>query len=515
MPRSATRWTVLAVLCLSVFVVVVSTMVINIALPSLVSELDASTTDLLWIVDAFNLAFAALVLAGGSLSDRFGRRKALMLGLGGFAAASFAGAWAGDPTMLIVWRAVSGVFAAVVFPVTLSIISDVFPDRRERAKAIGAWGAVSGLSVALGPVVGGALLESFWWGSILVFNGAVAVLAFALALALVPDSRDPETPRLDVRGLVLSTAGLGLLVHAIIQAPERGWGSTTSLVAFLVALVVLTAFVLHERRTAQPMLDVRLFRNLRFTAASSAIAFAFFALFGFIFLVTQYFQFIRDYGALGTGLRMLPVAGSVAVSSIVGTALAVRFGTKLVVTTGLLSLTTAFVWISQISASTGYAEIVGQMVFLGVGLGLTSTPATEAIMGVVPKEKAGIGSAVNDATRELGGTLGVAVIGSVALSLYRDALDAASLPAAVTGPARESVGAAFEAARRVAEAGQGEVATRVAAIARDGFLDGMAAGCLVAAGVSLTGAALTLAFLPAHPGEESVGAGVQARAARS
>ena len=496
----ASRWTVLAAVCLAVFVVNVATSVINIALPSLVSELGASTGDLLWIVDAFNLAFAALVLAGGSLSDRFGRRRSLIIGLAGFAATSLAGAWSSDPNMLIAWRAAAGVFAAVIFPVTLSIISNVFEDRRERATAIGIWGAATGLAVALGPVVGGALIEHFWWGSILVFNGAVALVALVLAVLLVPESRDPEVPPLDIRGLVLSTAGFALLVHAIIQAPERGWGSTTSLVAFAIAVLVLVVFVLQERRTTHPMLDVGLFRNMRFTAASTAIAFAFFGLFGFIFLVTQYFQFVRGYGPLEAGLRTLPVATSIAIGSVIGTPLAVRFGSKLVVAGGLLSLTIAFTWISLVTQTTSYAQIVGQMAFLGLGLGFTSSPATEAIMGVVPKAKAGIGSAVNDATRELGGTLGVAVIGSVALSLYRDALDKAQIPQAAAGPAHESIGGALEAARQIAQSGHIDAAMKLTSIAKDGYLDGMAAGCLVAAAVTLTGALLTLAFLPAHPG---------------
>ncbi|WP_354698000.1 Antiseptic resistance protein [Paraconexibacter sp. AEG42_29] len=496
----ASRWTVLAALCLAVFVVNLATTVVNIGLPSLVSELDASTGDLLWIVDAFNLAFAALVLAGGSLSDRFGRRRALLIGLAGFAATSLAGAWSGNPDVLIAWRAATGVFAAVIFPVTLSILTNVFEDRRERATAIGIWGAATGLAVALGPVTGGALVEHFWWGSILVFNGLVAVAALGFAVLVVPDSRDPETPPLDVRGLVLSSAGLGLLVHAIIQAPERGWGSTTSLVAFAAAVVVLFVFVLQERRTEHPMLDVALFKNMRFTAASSAIAFAFFAMFGFIFLVTQYFQFVRGYGPLEAGLRTLPVATSIAIGAVVGTPLAVRLGSKLVVAGGLLSLTVAFTWISLITDHTSYGQIVGQMAFLGIGIGLVSSPATEAIMGVVPAAKAGIGSAVNDATRELGGTLGVAVIGSVALSLYRDHLTSARIPPETAAAARESIGGALEAARRVAESGQADAALKLTTVAKDGYLDGMAAGCLVAAGVALLGALLTIAFLPSHPG---------------
>jgi hypothetical protein len=315
----------------------------------------------------------------------------------------------------------------------------------------------------------------------------------------VPDSRDPEVPPLDVGGLALSTLGLGLLVHAIIQAPERGWGSTTSLLAFAAAAGVLVCFVVQERRAAHPMLDVSLFGNLRFTAASSSIAFAFFAMFGFILLVTQYFQFIRGYGPFEAGLRTLPVAICIALGAVVGTPLAVRLGSKLVVAGGLLSLTTAFTWIALITETTSYVQIVGQMAFLGVGLGLVSSPATEAIMGVVPTAKAGIGSAVNDATRELGGTLGVAVIGSVALSLYRDTLADIPLPQEAVDPARESVGGALEAARRFAEAGQTDAASMLASTAKDGFLDGMAAGCLVAAGVSLLGALLTVAFLPAHP----------------
>jgi MFS family permease len=464
MPRTASRWTVLAVLCLSVFVINDATTVVNIALPSLVRELGASTSDLLWIVDAFNLAFAALVLAGGSLSDRFGRRRSLIIGLAGFAITSLAGAWSGNSNMLI------------------------------------AWGAATGLAVALGPVVGGALVEQFWWGSILVFNGVVALTALGLAFLFVPDSRDPDVPPLDVTGLVLSTAGLGLLVHAIIQAPERGWGSSTSLLSFAIAVAVLVGFVAQERRTAHPMLDVGLFRNLRFTAASSAIAFAFFAMFGFIFLVTQYFQFVRGYGPLEAGLRTLPVAASITVGAVLGTPLAVRIGSKLVVAGGLLLLTIAFAWISLISETTSYAEIVGQMAFLGFGLGLTSSPATEAIMGVVPKAKAGIVSAVNDATRELGGTLGVAVIGSVALSLYRDALAAASIPPHALASARESLGGALQAARRIAESGHADAAMQLTAVAKGGYLDGMAAGCLVAALVTLVGVLLTLVFLPAHPG---------------
>lgn len=494
-PPARRRWAVLAVLCLAVFVINVSTTIVNVALPTLVGELGASTRDLLWIVDAFNLAFAALVLAAGSLSDRFGRRRFLLGGLAVFAAASLAGAWSESPAELTAWRAVAGIGAAVIFPVTLSIVANVFPDRVQRAKAIGIWGATTGVAVALGPIAGGWLLERFWWGSILVFCAGVAAAAFLLTAALVPDSRDPSTPRLDAGGLVLSTLGLGALVRAIIEAPGNGWSSAATLVGFGVAAACLTAFVLWERRTPHPMLDVSLFANLRFTAASGAVTLSFFALFGFIFLITQYFQFLKGYGPFETGVRLLPVALCVAFWSIAGARLAVAIGTKAVVAAGLLSLTAAYAWISTVGTGTSYAEIAGQMILLGSGMGLTSAPATEAIMGVVPAAKAGIGSAVNDATRELGGTLGVAVIGSVALSLYRDAFAGSGLPPA----AAESVGAALNGAGRIG-ASDPVLAARLGSVAREGFLDGLAAGCYVAAGVALAGAVLTVIFLPAQPG---------------
>lgn len=502
----------LVTLCFAVFVVNVSTTIINIALPTLVEELGASTRDLLWIVDAFNLAFAALVLAAGSLSDRFGRRLFLLGGLALFAIASLGGAWSDDPGQLIAWRALAGVAAAVVYPVTLSILTNVFTERSERVAAIGVWGAATGVSVAVGPVVGGALIEQFWWGSILVFNGAAALLTLSMAFRFVPDSRDPSTPPLDRSGLILSTMALGSLVHAIIEAPDRGWGSGATAMGFTVAAIVLAAFVYRESRARHPMLDVTLFKNMRFTAASGAVTSAFFALFGFIFLVTQYFQSVRSFGALETGVRMLPVAGALAAFSLVSPRLAVAIGSKLVVASGLVSLTAAFVWTSTIDANTDYTQIAGQMILLGAGLGLVSAPATEAIRGVVPIHKAGMGSAVNDATRELGGTLGVAVIGSVALSVYRDGLEGTQLPPVLLEPARESLGAALaaseQASNTLGDAGT-QAAFELSDLARREFVDGFATGSLVAGAVTAVAAMLILIFLPAHPGRQARGSSTE------
>ncbi|WP_157260546.1 MFS transporter [Patulibacter minatonensis] len=467
----------LAILCAAVFVINVSTTIVNITLPRLTEDLGASTEDLLWIVDAFNLVFAALVLAGGSLSDRYGRKRALVVGLALFAVASFGGATAGSPDALIAWRAAAGVGAALIFPVTLSILSNLFTDRRRRAKAIGIWGATTGLAIAAGPVVGGFLVEHVSWNSTLVFPGAVAVLALLGTVWRIPESRDPATPPPDVGGIALSTLGLGLLVYTLIEAPAHGWTSTATLGGLAGAVLVLVVFTLWERAHEHPMLDVRIFTNLRFTAASASITFAFFAMFGFIFLVTQYFQFVKDYGPFESGLRILPFALCVGITSIVGSRLAVAVGTKLVVAGGLGLLAAGFAWTSTASGTTDYLVIAGQMVLMGSGLGLTSAPATEAIMGVVPAEKAGVGSAVNDATRELGGTLGVAVIGSVSLSLYREAFEGDRLPAAVLEPARESIGSALGAAARLAASGDGGPASALVVRARGGYLDGLQAGC--------------------------------------
>jgi hypothetical protein len=305
---------------------------------------------------------------------------------------------------------------------------------------------------------------------------------------------------------VLSTATVSLLVYTIIEAPGHGWGSPRTLASFALTAGLAAAFVVWERRIEQPMLDLSLFRNPRFTAASASVAISFFALSGFIFLVTQYFQFLKGYGPLSTGVRLLPVASFVAISSIVGARLAVRIGTKLVVASGLFLMAGFYVWVTTASARTGYGTIAAQMVVLGTGMGLTSAPATEAIMGVVPKAKAGVGSAVNDATRLLGGTLGVAVIGSVYASLYATKLTQAlpsALPRGAADAAHESVGAALEVGQRAAAGGHPSLAAHVHAAASDAFFSGFAAGCLVAAGVSAAGAIFAAALLPAQPSRQA------------
>jgi EmrB/QacA subfamily drug resistance transporter len=493
---------VLVSLLLAAFVINLDITIVNVALPTLVRELHASNSQLQWVVDAYSLVFASLLLAAGSLSDRLGRKGFLLSGLAVFGLASVAGGLTSTPGQLIVARCFMGLGAAMIFPATLSLISNVFTERGERARAIGLWGATIGAAIALGPIVGGWLLEQFSWTSIFFAMAPVAFVGAALVAWSVPTSRDPSANKTDGPGLVLSTAAMALLIYTIIEAPGHGWSSARSLAGFALAAAVFGTFIVRERTTSEPMVDLSLFRNPRFSAASGSVTVAFFAISGFSFLITQYFQFFKGYGPLSTGVHLLPVAVSVAIASVVGTKLAVRFGTKQVVTVGLFCLAAFFAWVSSARTGTSYLEIAGQMVLGGSGVGLVSAPATEAIMGVVPTAKAGVGSAVNDATRLLGSTLGVAIIGSVYASIYASRLTAAlpsALPAHLARTAHDSAGAALTVADRLASTGHSSLAANLHHATSHAFFGGFSAGCLVAAGVALAGAITAAVLLPAHP----------------
>lgn len=493
------RWATLAVMCLAVFVTVLDGTIVNVALPTLAVELEATTRQLQWIVDAYLLVFTGLLLAGGGLGDKFGRKRALMVGLVVFGATSaYAGA-ADSAEGLILGRALMGIGAALIFPATLAVITNVFRDPGERAKAIGIWSAVSGMAVAAGPITGGWLLEHFWWGSVFFVNVPVVVAVVIAAWFVVPESREHEAPRLDWAGVGLSIAAIGALVFTIIEAPVFGWLDVKTLGGFALSAVLLTAFVMWELRVEHPMLPVGIFRNLRFSAASVSITSAFFALFGFIFLITQYFQLVRGYGPLEAGLRTLPVAISIATAAVVAPLLVRTLGTTQVVRTGLAMMAIGFVWVGvRASVDMAYLEIVGQMIFLGLGLGATTAPATESIMGSLSADKAGIGSAVNDTTRELGGTLGVAIIGSVFSSLYVGSLNDAGgafgqLPPEAQELTKESVGAARIVAQQL-----GPNAQPFLDQVNTAFLSGLSVGCYVAAGVAFAGAVFASRFLPAR-----------------
>jgi EmrB/QacA subfamily drug resistance transporter len=496
-PTAPRRGAILAAVCLSAFAINIDTTIINVALPSLTRELGAGTTDLQWTVDGYSLSFAALVLAAGSLGDRYGRRPALLVGLVGFAIASSVGALCASPGQLIAVRFVMGAFAALIFPTTLSVITNTYPNRSERAGAVGVWGAVAGLGVAVGPVLGGLLLRAFSWPSVFLALVPVALVAAAAVFLVVPESRDPATPPVDRPGLLTASVAIGSLVYTIIEAPGRGWASAPTFVGFAIAILSGIAFVLIERDSPHPMLDVSLFAEPAFSAASGSVTVAFFSLFGFIFLITQYFQFIRGYDALSTGVRILPVALSLGAFSVLGASLAGRLGTRAIVCAGLALLAGSFLWIAHVSATIPYTIIVIQMLMMGSGIGLISTPATESILSVLPPAKAGVGSAVNDATRETGGTLGVAVIGSVYTSLYvaQLATGEGDLPRSALGIARGSVGAGYAVAHHAPP----PIRHHLLAHVQGAFLTGLHAGCYVAAGACALGLVVALALPGAPP----------------
>ncbi len=493
------RWWILAVLCLSVLLVVVDNTIVNVALPTISRKLSASTQDLQWVVDAYSLLFAGLLLVGGNMGDRFGRRRALQAGLALFAAFSVAAALSRTTGELIAARAAMGVAAALIYPATLALLTNVFTVARERATAIGIWSGVSGLAVAIGPVTGGLLLRHFAWGSVFLVNVPIVAVALAAGAWLLPESRDQHAGRFDPAGAVLSVAGVGLLTWTVIEAPRHGWESATTLGGFAGSAVLLAAFVLSQLRRPDPMLDVRLFRNPRFTAGSASIALAFFGLFGFIFLITQYFQLVRGYDPLRAGVATLPFAIVTGAFSPLAITLMKRVGTKAVVTAGLLLMSAGFLVAAGTPVDAAYwGRIIVAMTFMAAGLGLTASPATEAIMGALPPAKAGVGSAVNDTTREVGGTLGVAVVGSVLSSGYGSHLVAAlsglGVPSRVASAASQSVVAGLAMAGHLPPA-EREVAVSAA---QQAFMTGLHQGSLVAAAATVAAALVALIFLPSR-----------------
>ncbi|ORW52177.1 transporter [Mycobacterium paraense] len=480
----------LAVICLGVFVISVDATIVNVALPTLSRELGADTAQLQWIVDAYTLVMSGLLLSAGSLSDRYGRRGWLNSGLALFALTSAVAAQVNSADALIAARAAMGVGAAVIFPTTLGLITNIFSDPAARAKAIGLWAAMVGVGVAVGPISGGWLLEHFWWGSIFMVNIPIAALAIIGGVLFVPTSRDPAAPRVDVPGLILSAVGITTLVYTVIEAPTWGWTNGRTAAGFALATAVLAVFAVWERRSTHPMLDVSVFANRRFSGGSLAVTAGFLTLFGFIFVITQYFQFIKDYTAFQAGVRLLPVAGSIALASIVGPRLVERVGTTAVVSAGLAVFAGGLAWASTADAATPYNQIALQMLLLGGGLGLTFSPATEAIMGSLPADKAGVGSAVNDTTRELGGTLGVAIAGSIFASVYSGHLGANALTGLPAEAMRHSMALAHTVIGRLPAPQAGHVR----AVVDRAFLDGLQVSSLVCAGIAL-GAAIVVAWL--------------------
>jgi EmrB/QacA subfamily drug resistance transporter len=478
------RWFLLGIMCLSLVMVVMSVAGLNVAIPNLQSDLGSTAGELQWIIDAYALVFAAFLLPAGALGDRFGRKRALLLGLVIFAFGSVVGGLGTAAPQIIVGRVINGLGAAFIMPATLSLLTTIFPPE-ERSKAIAMWAGFAGAGGALGPIVSGALLESFWWGSAFLVNVPV-VLAVVIAVAVFsPTSKDPDATPLDPMGALLSLVGLASLVFGIIEGPERGWSHSSVVIAFVLAVVTLAAFVAWERRSSHPMLPLTFFRDRRMSVGSGVVTAVFFVMFGLFFLFSFYLQFVRDYSPLSAGLATLPLAVALVAVSPGSAALAGRLGSGPVMATGFLFVAGGFGVLSFIGRTTPYLILVVALVLLGIGMSLTAAPATGSIMSSVPHAKAGVGSAVNDTTREVGGALGIAVLGSITSAVYRSSvkLDDLPLPPPVRAEAEESVGAATFIARELPAGGD-----LLAARAGDAFTHAFTVTSRVAVGVTLAAA---------------------------
>ncbi|MFJ4717505.1 MFS transporter [Streptomyces sp. NPDC088785] len=452
----ARRWWALLVLCLSLLIIVMANTALTVAAPDMTQDLGLSSADLQWVIDGYTVPYAALMLLLGAIGDKYSRRGALLLGLVVFGGGAVAGSLVDSSAGVIAARAVMGVGAAMIMPATLSLLAATFP-RAERAKAIVLWTATAGLAIAAGPLVAGALLRDHGWASTFLINVPVAVVAIVGALVLVPPSRAERHGRIDYVGGVLSVVWVGALVYMIIEGPHFGWG-VKAVTAAVVAGAALVAFVLWELRHPRPVLDVRRFAGRRFAGSNLAVALFFLAVFGAFYFLTQDLQFVLGYDAWETGVRMLPLAGAVFVGSALTGYLTPRLGMRVTVTAGMVGGTVALALLTRIDAGSAYGDFVPPLVILGLAIGLALSPCTDAIMGAFPESELGVGGAVNDTSLELGGSLGIAILGSVLAGSYSshlaDAAGGTKLPANALSTAQDSVGAGYAVAQRIGEQAQ-------------------------------------------------------------
>ncbi|MFF5206550.1 MFS transporter [Streptosporangium sp. NPDC000396] len=475
------RWWILGVLCLSLLVLVVDNTVLNLAIPSLMRDLGATPADIQWIIDAYVLVYAGLLITAGSLSDRYGRRRFLIIGLALFGGASLIAQLVTEPWQLIAARALMGVGGSILMPSTLSILMTVF-DESERRKAIAAWSAVAMVGVIAGPTVGGFLLAHYWWGSIFLINVPIAALAIAAAVLLMPETRGPAR-RLDPVGVLLSTTGMSALVFMVISAPGAGWTSPKVLVATALAVLALGGFMLWERRAAHPMLPLELFRNRNFSGSSFSIVLMSFGTGALLLMLTQYLQFVLGYGPMKAGLALLPYAVAAALFNAVGAGLGQKVSNRTLVAAGMTVMALGFGALAFMTADTGYGLLITALMLMGIGGGLAGPAVYATLMGAVPPEHAGVGSALNDTVQQVGMALSVAVLGSVLAGVYTS-----SMPSGAPAAARDSIGGALQLGD------PGLVHT-----AREAFVSAMSFGSWVGVGFTLAAAALALVMLRPAP----------------
>ena len=494
------RWLVLLVLCVRLVVIVLDNTILNVAIPSLAKAtseggLAASQSQLQWIVDGYTIVFAGLLLTAGSIGDRFGRYRFLAVGLAIFGTGSALSALASDANVLIATRALMGIGGAFIMPSTLSILTNVFTDPRERGKAIGIWAGVSALGLGIGPITGGFLLAHFWWGSIFLVNVPFVIGGLIFGYRYIPESKDPAGAKLDPIGAVLSIGGLGALLWAIIEGPAHGWTSPTILAGFAVGLAILAGFMYWEMHSSHPMLDLSFFKNPRFSAASGAITLTFLALFGMIFLLTQYLQSVLGYSTIKAGAVLLPQAAVIMVAAPMSSRWVERFGNKRVVAVGMLIVSLSMAAFTLLDEHSGIGLVILFTVTLGLGMGNIMAPATDSIMGSLPRAKAGVGSAVNDTTRQTGGAVGVAVLGSLLSSRFGSQM-ATRLDGKVPARLSDQLGDSLGKTLGIAEHSPAALRSTIDAAAKASFVSGMHVAAVVAAAILFAAVFGVIKWLP-------------------
>jgi EmrB/QacA subfamily drug resistance transporter len=494
------RWWGLGALAVSMLALGFDMTILNVALATLSEDLHASTSQLQWIVDSYVLVFAALLMPAGLLGDRFGRKKLLLVGMLIFGAASLAGALAGGPTGVIVARTFMGVGAGIMMPLSMSILPSIFPPE-ERTRAVAIWSSSMALGLPLGPLLGGWLLEHYWWGSIFLINvPVVAVGALAVAL-LLPESRDPSAPRVDVLGSILSMGGLASLVYGVTEGPSDGWTDPVILTALGASVVLLASFVWWERRLAQPMMDVRLFRDRTFTWAVAAGTLSTLVMAGLLFVLPQYLQVIQGNGVFDTGLRLIPMLLGLMAGGLATDRLAPRTGHKPIIVAGLFLLAAGLGWGSLTEVGDGYSTTAMWLSIVGLGTGLSMVPAMDLVLSRLPEDQAGRGSGLVQTLRQTGGALGIAGLGSILSTLYRGKIELGGVPSDVAGAARDSVGGAAAVSERLHDPG-------LLASAQDAYVHGMDAVLAVCALAAVAVAVLIWVFQPRPPRPERAEAAV-------
>lgn len=493
------RWWALLVLCLSLLIVVMANTSLIVAAPDMTKDLGLSSSDLQWVIDGYTVPYAALMLVLGAIGDKYSRRGALVLGLLIFIGGSVMGGLVHHTDLVITARAIMGVGAAVVMPATLSLLVAIFP-RAERAKAITAWSATSGLAIAAGPLAAGWLLQHHAWGSTFLMNVLIAVLGVVGALLLVPPSKAEGMGRIDYVGGLLSIVSIGSLVYATIEGPHFGWG-VGPITAAVVAGVGLLAFVAWELKHPNPMLDVRKFTERPFGGSMMAVLFFFFGTFGSIYYSTQFLQFVLGYDALETGIRLLPLAGAVFVGAAVTGRLAPKLGVKMVVGTGMVIGTAGVFLLTRIESGSTYTDFLAPLLLLGFAIGLSLSPATDTIMGSFPEDELGVGGGANDTALELGAALGIAILGSLLATSYKDKLTdlvGGHLPPAALDTAKNSVGGGIAVAEQVAKNPRGgaEQAQTLLGAVHESFAHAIAHTSLIGGVIMAAGTLIVIAVLP-------------------